>query len=135
MRRFGFLFAGLAGMTLTAAAPVRGPAALAGVQPGLWETSRSATGQGAHRVCLRDMVLLATYAHAGDRCARTMLVDRPGFFVMQLDCGAGDFGRSRLSVTTPRSLKIESQGFHRGEPYDLTIYARRVGECPSRRRR
>lgn len=134
MRRFALLLAGLAGLTLTltAAAPVRGPLALAGVEPGLWEVSRTATGQGARRVCLTDMVLLATYAHAGDRCERTMLVDQPGQLIMHLDCGEGDFGRSRLSVTTPRSLKLESQGVHKGEPYNLTLYARRVGECPSR---
>lgn len=112
------------------AQPAGTPAVLPGVQPGLWEISQDATGRGAKRACLREMVLLATYAHAGDRCERTYLVNSPARLVLSLDCGPGDFGRSEISVTTPRSLKLETQGFHKGEPYDLSVYARRVGECP-----
>jgi hypothetical protein len=95
----------------------------------LWELSRDATGHGARRACLSDMVLLTTYAHAGDRCQRTFLVNTPRRLVLSLECGKGDFGRSEIIVTTPRSLKLDTQGFHAGEPYDFTIYARRVGEC------
>ena len=76
------------------------------------------------------MALLATYAHAGDRCSRTILVNTPRRLLVSLECGPGEFGRSEITVTTPRSLKLETQGFRRGEPYDFTVYARRVGECP-----
>lgn len=132
-RRFAPL---LAAATLTAAAaPGGSTVALQGVAPGLWEFSHDATGQGARRGCLKDMQLFATYAHAGDRCVRTILSDRPRELVMSLDCGPGDFGRSTVTVTTPRSLKLETQGFHRGEPFNLTAYARRVGECPVPARR
>lgn len=106
------------------------PVVLPGVEPGLWEVSRDATGRGAKRGCLRDMALLATYAHAGDRCIRTTLVNAPRRLLMALECGQGDFGRSEITVITPRSLKLQTQGFQRGEPYDFTVYARRVGECP-----
>lgn len=108
---------------------------LAGVKPGLWEVSRTARGDRAARVCLKEVAQLATYAHDPARCSRTVLRDRPGMVVMELSCGA-DFGRSTLSVTTPRSLKLATQGIRRGEPYDRTYYARRVGECgrTSRRR-
>lgn len=121
------LLAGLAGGAFAEAA--RAPSVLPGVQPGLWEVSRDATGRGARRGCLRDMAILATYAHAGDRCGRTVIVNEPRRLVMALECGQGSFGRSQITVTTPRALKLETQGFHRGEPYDLTVYARRVGEC------
>ncbi|NJC04235.1 hypothetical protein GGQ97_000028 [Sphingomonas kaistensis] len=117
------------------AGAAQAPSVLPGVEPGLWEVSRDATGRGARRGCLRDIQLLATYAHAGDRCNRTILVNSPRRLLMALECGAGDFGRSEITVTTPRSLKIETQGFHRGEPFDLNIYARRVGECPISGRR
>jgi hypothetical protein len=130
MTRFAtLLLLGLvAGTSL--AQPAGAPSVLPGVQPGLWEISRDATGRGAKRACLRDLVLLATYAHAGDRCQRTYLVNMPGRLVLALECGEGDFGRSEITVTTPRSLKLDTQGFHKGEPYDFTVYARRVGECP-----
>lgn len=122
------LFGSLATMGL--AQPASAPDILPGVEPGLWEFSRDATGHGARRGCLKEMILLATYAHAGDRCARTILSSTPRQLTLSLECGPGDFGRSQISVTTPRSLKLVSQGFHAGEPYDITVYARRVGECP-----
>ena len=112
------------------AQPARAPTVLPGVEPGLWEVSRDATGKGARRGCLRDMTLLTTYAHAGDRCQRTVLVNTPRRLLVSLECGPGEFSRSEITVTTPRSLKLDTQGFRRGEPYDFTVYARRVGECP-----
>jgi hypothetical protein len=124
-----------AALLTAAAAPGGSTIALDGVEPGLWEFSRDATGQGARRGCMQDMILFATYAHAGDRCVRTILSDRPRDLIMSLECGPGDFGRSRVTVTTPRSLKLSAQGIHDGEPYDITAYARRVGECPVSARR
>jgi hypothetical protein len=112
------------------AEPAAAPSVLPGVEPGLWEVSRDATGKRARRGCLKDMALLATYAHAGDRCGRTILVNTPRRLLMSLECGPGEFGRSEITVTTPRSLKLDTQGFRGGEPYDFSIYARRIGECP-----
>ncbi len=128
MRRFApfLVMASVAAM----AQPAEAPTVLPGVQPGLWEVSRDATGRGARRGCIRDMMLLGTYAHAGDRCTRAVLVNSPRRLLMSLDCGGGEFGRSEITVTTPRSIKIDTQGFRRGEPYDFSVYARRVGECP-----
>ena len=112
------------------AAPATAPPLLPGVEPGQWEVSRSATGNNARSGCVRDIALLATYAHAGDRCERTLVSSGPREVVLALDCGGGDFGRSTITVTTPRSLKIETQGVRGGEPYDFSIYARRAGDCP-----
>ncbi|WP_344709702.1 DUF3617 domain-containing protein [Sphingomonas humi] len=135
MKRFASLAAVgcLAAGGLASAASA--PGVLPGVEPGLWEVSADATGRNARRGCLDDMILIATYAHAGQRCERTILVNTPRQLVVTLACGAGSFGRSDVTVTTPRSLKLATQGFRQGEPYDFTIYARRVGECPARERR
>jgi hypothetical protein len=126
MTRFACLSAALASLLLLGAAP---PRALAGVEPGLWEVSRSATGRDPRRVCLRDMAELASAGHPGERCARTVLADRPGQLLLDLSCPRGEFARSRISVTTPRSIKLESQGIHAGAPFAMTLYARRVGPC------
>jgi hypothetical protein len=122
------LLPALAGLTLLGAAPPA-PRALAGVQPGLWEVSRSAVGHGAKQICFRDMLALASAGHPGESCARRVLSDEQGKLVLYLACPGGEFARSRISVLTPRSLKLESQGVHRGAPFDLTLHARRVGSC------
>lgn len=128
MGRIAVLLPALAGLILLGAAPP--PRALAGVQPGLWEVSRSATGHGARRMCVTELVELAHAAHPGERCRRTILSDRSGQLLLDLQCDNGDVGRSRISVVTPRSLKVELQGIHRGLPFDQTLYARRAGACP-----
>lgn len=128
MRRFAILMMTLGGLAVAGATAHVRLSGLAEVKPGLWEVSRSARGDRAARICVKDVGQLATYAHDPARCTRTVLRERPGMVVMELACGA-DFGRSTLSVTTPRSLKLETQGIRGGEPYDQTYYARRVGDC------
>ena len=131
MVRIALFLTALFGLPLLAAAGAHTPRALTGVAPGLWEVSRSARGENPRRLCLPDVAQLARIGHPGERCMATYLTDRPNLLVVDLTCGGGgDFARSRLSVTTPRSLKVETQGMHRGEPFDHVLYARRVGSCP-----
>lgn len=106
-----------------------GPSLLAGVQPGLWEVSRSASGQAARRVCLGQVVQLAEIEMRGEPCRRTALGEHNGNLMVELSCPRGDFARSAIRVTTPRSLRLETQGIHRGEPFAYRLYARRIGAC------
>lgn len=136
MRRFVLLVAGLGALALTGAAAPVAVRALNGIAPGQWAVSRSASGHMPIRLCVPRLELLGQIAHGSEMCRRTILVDQPGRLVMDVNCARGDFARSEITVTTPRSLKIETQGFHRGEPFNKTFFARRVGECsPQRRQR
>ena len=114
---------------LAASAALAAPVALHGVVGGQWTVSRSATGAGGARVCAPDPATLAQWEHRGAPCTRVVLSDRSGEMVIHYTCPAGDFGRSRLTVLTPRSLRIETQGIHRGEPFFYHLHARRVGDC------
>lgn len=129
MRRIASFLTAFAMLPLLGASAPPVPRALAGVQPGLWEVSKSASGHSPTRVCLRQVIDLATIAHPGERCSRTILSDRPGALLVDLACPRGEFARSEITVTTPRSLKLDTQGIHGGEPFALTLFARRVGEC------
>jgi hypothetical protein len=115
---------GLAATTALAA-----PLALKGVVGGRWEVSRSAQGIGGVRVCAPDPAALAQWEHRGGPCTRVVLSDSGSEMVVHYTCPAGDFGRSKLTVLTPRSLRIETQGIHRGEPFFYHLHARRVGDC------
>jgi hypothetical protein len=137
MKRIAASLAGLAGLALVGAAPqpAKPVRALKGVAPGLWEVSPSATGHGSRRICFSDLLALANAGHPRERCRRTVLSDAPGKVVLDLVCEGGDTGRARLSVTTPRSIKVDVQGIHRGLPFAFPLYARRVGQCPKSARR
>ena len=110
---------------LAAAAPV----ALKGVDGGLWEVSRSATGRGAIRQCVADPAALAQFEHRNSPCTRVVLSDRASEMVVHYTCPAGEFGRTKLTVLTPRSLRLDTQGIHDGLPFSYQLHARRVGNC------
>jgi hypothetical protein len=114
-----------AGLVAAAAAP----GALAAVAGGQWEVSRSATGQGGVKVCVPDVAALSQWEHRGAACTRVVLSAKGSETVIHYTCPAGDFGRSRMTVVTPRSLRIETQGISRGGPFFYNLYARRVGNC------
>ena len=102
------------------------PTAMTG--PGEWEVGKSATG-GDIETCLADPAMLAQWEHRGRPCTRVILSDKGTEAIIHYTCPAGDFGRSSLSVITPRSLRIETQGIHSGEPFFYKLYARRVADC------
>ena len=119
-------------LVLLGAAPAPPPPrVLAGVQPGQWEISRSASGEAAQRLCVREVVELAGVEFRGEQCLRSVLGERGGSLVVELSCPRGDFARSTMQVTTPRSLRLETQGIHRGQPFAYRFYARRIGNCSS----
>lgn len=119
------LAGGAVGLIAAAGAPV----ALRGVAGGRWDVSRSATGQGATRLCVADPAALAQFEHRGQACTRVLLSDEPGKAVIHYTCAAGDFGRTTITVITPRTLRLKAQGIRRGEPFDSTLHARRTAPC------
>ena len=119
-----------AGGVLTLSAAQR-PLALSRVEGGLWEIDR--LGPGARpRVCVSDPVWFASYEHRGKSCTRVVISDDSQGTLIHYTCGAGGFGRSKVNVLTPRSLRIETQGISEGLPFNYVLQARRVGDCAAR---
>lgn len=105
-----------------------GPAVLNGVSGGLWEVS----GHGAPaRLCVADPLVLAAYEHRKSSCSRTVIRSDGESAVVSYTCSGGGFGQSNISVVTPRSLNIATQGISGGEPYKYMLVARRLGDCSS----
>jgi len=102
------------------------PSLLAGVAGGLWEV----TGQGRPvRLCIADPLVLAAYEHRSASCTRSLIRTDGQSAVVSYSCSGGGFGQSQLSVLTPRSLQIDTQGILGGEPYHYVLDARRVADC------
>ena len=117
-----------AGLSLAAATP----RALAPAAGGLWEVGQSATGQGAKPTCIPSVVALAQWEHRGGRCTRVIISDTGNKAVVDYTCADGGFGDSKVTLITPRSLKIDTQGISGGLPFHYQRHARRVGDCPAR---
>ena len=121
-----FLLLAVAGVAV-AATPR--PSLLGTAAGGVWSVSRSADGSNPVKLCVADPGALAQWEHRGEACSRVELSARGNETVANYSCPAGDFGQSKISVITPRSLRIDTQGIHRGEPFFYQLHARRTGNC------
>jgi len=120
---------GLSSALLVAAA---GPSALAPALPGIWEIGRSATGADARPTCIVEPIALSQWEHRGRRCTRVIIADSGNKAVIHYTCADGGFGRSEMTLVTPRSLKVATQGISHAGPFAYTLHARRVGNCAPR---
>jgi hypothetical protein len=108
------------------------PRALAQAAPGMWAVSRSADGRDAFRTCLADPALLAQWEHRQGRCTRVVISDSGTNAVIHYTCADGGFGRSDLTLLTPRTIRVSTQGISSSYPFAYVLHARRVGDCPPR---
>ena len=106
------------------------PSALAQTSPGLWEISGLPNAGTAVRQCVANTALLARVEHQGQTCKQVVISDNGTSTVIDYTCATGGFGRSKLTLLTPRSLRIETQGISANYPFNYVIQARRVGNCP-----
>ena len=130
-----WIIPGLATLAVTAAIPAganHGPRALPPAMGGLWEVSQRADGHGAQRVSVRDPRYLLEWEHRRARCSQRLLANGPTSAVVQYDCGPAGFGHSKLTLVTPRTIKVETQGIANSYPFKYTLHARRLGNCPAR---
>ena len=117
-------------VALTAAVRAVQPGGIAAAQPGLWDVSRSATGANPVRICLADPASLVHWEDRSANCKRDLLTEQANVVTFDYRCTGGAFGRAEVTLLTPRSLKVHTQGISGGLPFDDTLYARRAGNCP-----
>jgi hypothetical protein len=121
------LVGGAAALALSAAAQ---PSALGQAQPGLWEVS-GVPGAGAPvRQCVADVGVLARFEHRMKSCSAKTLRDAGSSVAIEYSCGRAGFGHSEVTLLTPRSLRIGTQGISDGLPFNYVLQAHRIADCP-----
>jgi len=126
------LIAAAGGAALLALGAAQRPAALAQSSGGLWELSGVPGARVPPRLCVADPAVLAQFEHRGQQCTRLVISDTPPSTVIHYTCASGGFGRSRMTMITPRAIRIETQGISDNLPFNYVLQARRLGECPAR---
>ncbi|HEY0629319.1 MAG TPA: DUF3617 family protein [Sphingomicrobium sp.] len=105
------------------------PRALTPASGGLWEVSRSANGRNPTRICVASPDLLAQFEHRQQRCIRNVVSDRGTETLISYNCPDGGFGQSKMTLITPRTMRIETQGIADKLPFHYQLHARRIGDC------
>lgn len=118
--------AGATGLLVMLAAAAT-PSALARTEGGLWEIARS--GAPPVRQCVASPAALAQFEHRNATCTRVVIRDSGSSATIHYTCPGGGFGHSNLTVLTPRSMRIETQGISANAPFKYVLQARRVGNC------
>jgi len=124
----------LAGIALLAvpayAAAPSGVIALAKLQKGKWQVRELDGAVPGAAICLGNPEQLVRFAHrTAPGCTQEIFHNGAASATVQYTCGARGFGHSAVRVETPRSVRIDSQGFTDGHPFSFKLEARRVGAC------
>ena len=120
---------GLASAAVFLAGAGQRPRALAPTAGGLWEISGISGTGGPVRQCVADTAVLARIEHRAQNCTQIVIEDDPTTTVIHYTCPRGGFGRSEITLLTPRSLRIATQGISDNLPFNFVAQARRVGAC------
>jgi hypothetical protein len=120
------LLAGMSALALAAATP---PVGLAQAQPGLWEVSGVPGSAYPLRQCIADVAVLARFEHRAKACSAQTLREAGNSAQIDYSCGPAGFGHSDVTLVTPRSLRIGTQGISDGLPFNYVIQARRIADC------
>ena len=122
------VFLPLLGLLATAAdaPPLK---ALASLQPGRWTLTSRDAGFPVRSICLTDARVLLQIRHPDSQCRHFVIADDATNAVVQYSCPGIGYGRTSVRVETPRLAQVETQGVAGKSPFDLSIEARRTGEC------
>lgn len=129
-RRGALILAGIASLALPAfaAAPPGDP--LSKLEKGRWQVRELEGATPAASLCIGDPAVLLRFEHRGERsCSTEVLASGATSRTAQYTCRGRGFGHSHLRVETPRSVRVDSQGFSKGRPFSYRLEARRTGAC------
>lgn len=116
-------------MALSGAAP--GVTALQGLARGQWQLRE--TDGSVRSLCLGDASQLLQLRHGGSACKITVLDDSRERTTVHYSCAGTGYGRTTLTVETPRLVHVDTQGVANGQAFVLDFEGRNTGSCPRAR--
>lgn len=113
----------------SAAAQSGGLTALAQIERGEW-VLRAPDGS-TRSICISDPRVLLQLRHRGASCQRFIVENGPSAGRVTYSCAGLGSGDTRITVETPRLIRLETQGISRGLPFTEEYEGRRTGVCAS----
>jgi hypothetical protein len=105
------------------------PGILGQTSGGLWEVSGAPGSSEPKRLCIADPGLLAQFEHRTATCTRVVIREQGTSAEVHYTCPGGGFGQTTMTLLTPRSLRIHTQGISGAAPFNYLLQARRLGTC------
>ena len=118
-------------LTGGASAPQRDPLpllALKGIELGQWQL-KEADGGGTRSVCLGNPATLLQIRHGSAQCSHFVVENSKQVATIHYTCPGHGYGRTTISVETPRLVRVDTQGVADGAPFADVMEGRRTGAC------
>lgn len=103
--------------------------ALAQIERGEWQL-RAPDGS-SRAICITDPQVLIQFRHRGASCSRFVVENGVNAGRVTYSCPGLGNGDTRITVETPRLIRLETQGITRGLPFTEEYEGRRTGACSS----
>jgi hypothetical protein len=131
MSRIAFLILAVVLMAtgFSAAAQSGGLAALGRIERGEW--ALRAPDGSTRSICVTDPQVLLQLRHRGATCQRFVVENGAEGGRVTYSCPGIGNGDTRITVETPRLIRLETQGISRGLPFTEEYEGRRTGACAS----
>jgi hypothetical protein len=129
-RRGALILAGVAVLAFPAGAASPAVDVLSRLEKGRWQVRELDGATPPASLCLGDPATLLRFEHrAAASCSSEVLDKGAASVTVQYRCASRGFGHSHLRMETPRSVRIETQGFSNGRPFAYRLEAQRTGTC------
>ncbi len=122
----------VSGATMAAAPQRTASTALSRLQTGRYELKEVGSLAEPRVVCLADAAMLIQLQQPDTQCSRLIVADGADSTTINYTCVSGGHGRTVVTITTPRSFDLQTQGISSGAPFDIDYQGRRVGACGPR---
>lgn len=131
MSRFASILIAIAALAIgySAAAQNGGLVALGKIERGEW-TLRAPDGS-TRAICVSDPQALLQLRHRGVACQRFVVENEANGGRITYSCPGLGNGDTRITVETPRLIRLETQGISKGLPFTEEYEGRRTGACAS----
>jgi len=124
--------AGVLFLILVAGAPAQhNPAiltALKGIEQGQWQL-KEADGGGVQTLCIANPASLLQIRHGNAQCSHFVVENSAQVATIHYTCPGRGYGRTTVSVETPRLVRVDTQGVLDGAPFSDELEGRRTGAC------
>lgn len=81
------------------------------------------------KICVKSGAELIQLMHRESGCNQFIVEDGAARVTVQYTCPGNGYGRTSIRRETGALVQLESQGIHRGMPFQMTAEARRTGSC------
>ncbi len=124
--------AGVAFLILIGAAPAQRNSAelpaMRGIEQGQWQL-KERDGGAVRNLCVKNTALLLQLRHGGTQCSHFVIENAAKSATIRYTCPGHGYGRTTISVETPRLVRVDTQGVLDGAPFASEIEGRRTGAC------